>query len=430
MKKRIIIVFLVLILIGILSTCIIILNSKNKEEIENILQSSEIKNAELTEYIVYGTHLNIKGEVKEDAKKVKEVNLIFASTEGKEEKVKLNYEVEKGKIKFSTSNLLNEGINLEKINIDKYIMLIEIQSGTISKAKRYSIQNKTNYKDITYYTITKNNQNNKIDIKFDEGYMTINVAKSKLPKEVYDIVIDPGHGGSDTGAKGSGYDEANLNLEYGKKVKEELEKLGLKVKITRDGTEDEENFGKNTVYNEKGRVNIVGDSKAKYVFSIHLNSIKEVNSLSGVEIYAPPKMELTLAKSFADNIVKYANTTYSDLDITYKKLEGVYVRTFRDFEIEESVIEAKEVGHKPYNITNDTPYLYMIRETGGIATRAYIDGRNKDSGVNKYYNSNIGVEAYLLELGYINNEEELKKMLRNQDDYVKGIVETVKENIL
>ncbi len=86
MKKRIIIVFLVLILIGILSTCIIILNSKNKEEIENILQSSEIKNAELTEYIVYGTHLNIKGEVKEDAKKVKEVNLIFASTEGKEDR--------------------------------------------------------------------------------------------------------------------------------------------------------------------------------------------------------------------------------------------------------------------------------------------------------------------------------------------------------
>lgn len=79
-------------------------------------------------------------------------------------------------------------------------------------------------------------------------------------------------------------------------------------------------------------------------------------------------------------------------------MSGVYVRTFRDFEIEEGIEEAIEAGHEPYDITNDTPYLYMIRETGGIATKAYVDGRNTEYGKNKYYNSNIGVEAYLLEL--------------------------------
>jgi len=66
---------------------------------------------------------------------------------------------------------------------------------------------------------------------------------------------------------------------------------------------------------------LFGDAKAKYVFSIHLNSIKDSNSLSGVEIYAPPKVELNLAKAFADNIVKYAGATYSDLQIIYKKLD-------------------------------------------------------------------------------------------------------------
>ena len=55
------------------------------------------------------------------------------------------------------------------------------------------------------------------------------------------------------------------------------------------------------------------------MFSIHLNSITEQNSLKGVEIYAPPKTNLKLAKAFADNIVKYAETTYSDLDVSYKK---------------------------------------------------------------------------------------------------------------
>lgn len=174
---------------------------------------------------------------------------------------------------------------------------------------------------------------------------------------------------------------------------------------------------------------LYGDSKAKYVFSIHLNSIKDPNSLSGVEIYAPPKVELSLAKAFADNIVKYANTTYSNLEVTYKQDKGVYVRTFRAWEIEESISEAEKAGHEPYGVTSDTPYLYMIRETGGIATKAYVDGRNTAYGKNKYYNSNIGVEAYLLELGYINNDVELAKLLNEQDDYVRAIVTTIQDKL-
>ena len=160
-----------------------------------------------------------------------------------------------------------------------------------------------------------------------------------------------------------------------------------------------------------------GDAKAKYVFSIHLNSIKDSNSLSGVEIYAPPKVELNLAKAFADNIVKYAKTQYSNLEVTYKQKEGVYVS------------EAEAAGYEPYNVTSETPYLYMIRETGGIATKAYVDGRNTSYGKNKYYNSNIGVEAYLLELGYINNDTDLAKLLNEQDDYVKAIVTTIQEEL-
>ena len=38
------------------------------------------------------------------------------------------------------------------------------------------------------------------------------------------------------------YNESELTLKYAEKVKSELEKLGLKVGMTRDGTEDEENL--------------------------------------------------------------------------------------------------------------------------------------------------------------------------------------------
>lgn len=231
------------------------------------------------------------------------------------------------------------------------------------------------------------------------------------------------------GAEGFGYREADLTLKFGNKIKEELEKFGLKVKITRDGTEDKETFNVYTVYNEDGRVNTVGKSKAKYVLSIHLNSNEQQNAQRGVEVYAPTKADLGLAKSFADNIVKYGNTNYSGLNVYYKADKGVYVRTFTEKGIAESIQDARRRGYEPYNITVDTPYLYMIREPGGIATNAYVDGRNKEYGKNLYYDSNIGLEAYLLELGYINNRFDLQNMLNNEDGYVQGIVKSMKNEI-
>ena len=171
-----------------------------------------------------------------------------------------------------------QGIDLEKVPINNWIMLIEVKGN--KETKYYSLQNDTEYGEIVYYTITKNGKNNKIDINFDTfdtdvkklAYMKLDVKNAHLPKNVYDIVIDPGHGGSDTGAKYGGYEEADLTIEYAKKIKKELEKLGLKIKITRDGTEDKENFGTQTVYDEKGRVNIVRRCKSKvcisYLFSI------------------------------------------------------------------------------------------------------------------------------------------------------------------
>lgn len=436
MRKRKNIVIIILIILIIVVAFIAVMVIRRKASMEKIFGKIENINAYLTEYIVYGPHLNIKGEIRENIYNVKEVNLIFVDFEGKEEKLALNYqETEKG-VEFYTSDLINEGIDLEGLGIGNNYCLIEVKYGK-RDTKLYSIENKTEYDDIMYYTITKNNSNRKVEIKFETyktevnniKYMLIEVKSAKLPKEVYDIVIDPGHGGSDNGAEYGGYSEADLTLDFAKEVKTELEKLGLKVKITRNGTEDKEKFGTQTVYDKNGRVNIVGESKAKYVFSIHLNSIQEPNSQSGVEIYAPPKLNLKFAKSFADNIVKYADTTYSTLEASYKKDDGVYVRTFKDWEIVQSVQDAKRAGYEPYNITEETPYLYMLRETGGIATGAYVDGRNKGYGQNMYYNSNVGVESYLLELGYINNDENLKRILSNKDGYIKGIIETIKQKI-
>lgn len=434
--KRIILALLLLLIIAGIAFGIYAF-TYSETGMKSIFGKVQEKNANLTEFIIYGTHLNLKGEINEKTPELKNVNLVFATLDGEDEKIKLKFEEEEGKITFSTTDLLNEGIDLETIKINKHYMLIELEYGK-KETKYYSIQNATEYGDAVYYTITKNGTNNKIDIKFSEykteeqntKYMLIEAKHAKLPKDVYDVVVDAGHGGADNGAEYNGYYEANLTLEYANMIKKELEKLGLKVQITRDGTEDKETFGVYSVYDENGRVNIVGKSKAKYVFSVHLNSIEISNSQSGVEIYAPTKINLKFAKSFADNIVKYANTTYSDLDANYEIEKGVYVRTFKDWEIEDSNEDARKGGYAPYTITKDTPYLYMLRETGGIATGAYVDGRNKNYGKNQYYNSNIGVEAYLLELGYLNNKKNLNNLLTNKEGYVKGVVEAIKEQLL
>ena len=48
------------------------------------------------------------------------------------------------------------------------------------------------------------------------------------------VVIDPGHGGEDSGASGNGIIEKNLNLEISKYMYDRFKELGVPVALTRD----------------------------------------------------------------------------------------------------------------------------------------------------------------------------------------------------
>ena len=48
------------------------------------------------------------------------------------------------------------------------------------------------------------------------------------------VVIDAGHGGSDSGAIGNGIIEKNLTLDISKYMYDRLKELGVPVKLTRD----------------------------------------------------------------------------------------------------------------------------------------------------------------------------------------------------
>ena len=175
------------------------------------------------------------------------------------------------------------------------------------------------------------------------------------------------------------------------------------------------------IYDEDGRVTMANKSHAKILISLHLNSNLSDNVDGGVEIYASSNSDLTFAKKLADDIVTTANTPYST-NQTDKVEDGVYVRTI---EVEDQKNETSFSRENYKGIFDSIPYLYIIREIGGIATGAYVDGTNKAYGVNEYRNSNVGVEGYLVELGYINVDEDFENILENEDLYAKAIVNSI-----
>lgn len=407
MKK---IIFLILVIIGLYFgyKTFIKKDEEPKFIYHDILTKINDKKVNVDTFTIYGKYLNIKGDLPEEGNYV----LVLKNNESEKE-----IKITSDNLKFSTSNYINQGINLEKLIEGKYLLLLHEKNSDVY----YNLINKTSYHDNKYYTITKNKTNNLITFNEsaynDINYWEIVIEKTKLPEDVYDIVIDPGHGGIDTGAGNGRYNESKFNLDYAKTLKDVLEEEGFKVKLTREEDIDIPKYGAGS------RTGIPYEAKAKLMLSIHLNSANSrINN--GVEIYYAYPDENTYAKLLADNIVKYANTKYSNNNQN-KVLEGAYMRVYSKSDIAQLTREAKRDGYEPYNFTDHETYYFFIRETGGIMTGAFSDGRNPKLGENIYRNLNQGVEAYLVELGYISNTTDLKNIINNKEGYIKALKESI-----
>ena len=407
-----------------------IIATKRAEVFENVDSSTYAK---VTKYIVYGTHFNIEGTIdipKISGISISRVSVIVENLEQEEININPDYSYKDGILSFSTADEINSGIYLEGLQESNYYIFIKVTFSN-NEIHYYSLQNATQYEDITYYTITKNNSNNKIYINFNTynniQYMELAVSKAQeLPDDVYDIVIDPGHGGSDLGGKSGEYNEAEIVLDYGLALQQKLEELGYKVLITRDKSQSSTEDTTTNMYDDNGRVTIANESHAKLLISIHMDSNSYNLSSGGIEVYAPCDCNLDFAKTLADNLVSIAKASYSPLNL-YKKDDGVYVQNFNQLDILAQKNNAIKNGYEPYDITTSTPYLYIIRETGGIATNAYVDGRNTAYSANKYYKSNVGIESYMLELGYIDIKSDLNNVLKNQSLYIQAIADSIEK---
>lgn len=414
-----------------------------EEEIQSVFGKVTDDSVEINKYYVYGTHFNLEGHLA-ITKELKTLELVMVDDKkGIAEGAQADEEMEKiyqlsktigedGSYYFKTAENINEGINLENIEDGNYCLLLKLIYADGTREYK-SLKDMVGEETITYYTLTQDGKNQKIDIAFEQdtsgtnlNYLGMQVNQSELPDDVYDIVIDAGHGGKDPGADKNGYTEAELTLPYAKAIKEGLEAKGYKVKLTRDGSESADTDMAYTMYDEDGRVSIACRSKAKYGVSIHLNSNEEALTRGGVQVYCSIRGNYDLAKGIADGIVTEGGTDYSVME-SDRVASGVYASPYSEKGISKSTATAQKYGYTPYDYTG-VDSLFMIRELGGIATGALVDGRDPRYGSNEYRNSNMGVESVLIELGYISIKSDLQNIISNQKGYVKGIVEAVDEH--
>ena len=123
--------------------------------------------------------------------------------------------------------------------------------------------------------------------------LTLNVKSvTQLPKDVYDIVVDPGHGGADPGAVGNGATEAEEVLKVSTYIAKRLEDHGLKVKLTRSNDKDPA-AGTTCTYDTcpyvtNGRIEQLYATATKYTISNHLNA-SESKQARGAEVYSSVK---------------------------------------------------------------------------------------------------------------------------------------------
>ncbi|MDR3601547.1 MAG: N-acetylmuramoyl-L-alanine amidase [Desulfosporosinus sp.] len=138
------------------------------------------------------------------------------------------------------------------------------------------------------------------------------VFSSDLKNKV--IVIDPGHGGTDPGAKNSGLKEKDLNLDISLRLRKVLEAKGCKVILTREVDKDfflpgfvQGRMAKRAELNQ--RISLASDNNADLFISVHANSFPQQNTY-GMETYYPLKS--MTGKALAELIQEQLTRLQSD----------------------------------------------------------------------------------------------------------------------
>lgn len=122
------------------------------------------------------------------------------------------------------------------------------------------------------------------------------------------VIIDPGHGGEDSGAVANSVLEKDINLDISLRVRDMLRASGITVKMTRDSDLSIYDTSAGTIREKKvsdlkNRVEIANSSKNNILVSIHQNKFED-SKYSGAQMFYSTNNEKSkiLAESIRQSV--------------------------------------------------------------------------------------------------------------------------------
>lgn len=215
------------------------------------------------------------------------------------------------------------------------------------------------------------------------------------------IVIDPGHGGKDSGAIGNGYMEKEIVLQIGLELEKQLRAQGYTVHMTRSN---------DTFIELKDRTKFANEKLADLFLSVHANAIpkgSDVNAAYGIETYflSPGRSERAMRVAALENQEDMGEMG------AYGKLSFLNVLN------SEKIIASNK--------------LAIDIQKGVLGNLRKLFPNVKDNGVREapfWVLVGAQMPAILLETGYISNPEESSRIAdsKYQQWMVEGMVNGVK----
>ena len=221
--------------------------------------------------------------------------------------------------------------------------------------------------------------NKLVTMFYDEDKVSISVEDFNYK---YDVVIDPGHGGSDIGASNGIMLEKNMNLKVSKYEKCRYESMGYKVYMVRYDDTYGEMLGNNGMDQLDRRALVIGyyGSVSRVAYSNHHNGARNPDA-HGFEILVSNQAtandlapELNLYKKFrkfyniTDNYKRIYSKNY-DTDETYQKANGeIYNITnyYSVIRIPYELFNVKNVIYEPIYLTNSSDFNWYWSSSNWI----------------------------------------------------------------
>ena len=234
-----------------------------------------------------------------------------------------------------------------------------------------------------------------------QGAKTASVAAGKIYKSTKGklIVIDPGHGGSDSGAVGNGLKEKNVVLATSKKLGALLTKRGYKVLYTRST---------DVFINLRSRTAFAAKRNADMFISIHANAAPNTSSalkMSGVETFflSPARSERSKNAAALEN-----RGDLEDMN-TFSK------QTFLNFLNREKIISSNKLAIDIQSYMLSSVKKSFSSRDGGVREAPF------------WVLVGATMPAVLVEMGYITHPQEGKNLGKSayQDRIAQGIANGV-----